>query len=104
MAFETELTKPRDVEVSDLTSDEKATVAIKFDKEWRVELDDCLQRMKANHLIRTSRERSLAMTKLEECIMWLGMDLKAIGTPNPYPNSYKPENSIVDPTADGLKL
>lgn len=88
----------------EMTAEEKAEAAIKFDKQWRVELDEVLQRMKGNNLVRTSRERSLAITKLEECIMWLGMDLKAIGTPNPYPNSYKPENNIVDPTADGLKL
>ena len=86
-----------------MTAEKKAEAAIKFNKEWRVELDEVLQRMKGN-IVRTSRERSLAITKLEECIMWLDMDLKAIGTPNPYPNSYKPENSIVDPTADGLKL
>ena len=88
----------------EMTAEEKAEAAIKFDKEWRVELDEVLQRMKNNDFVRKSRERSLAITKLEECIMWLDMDLKAIGTPNPYPNSYKPENSIVDPTADGLKL
>jgi hypothetical protein len=76
--------------------------AIFNDKQWRVQLDAILQSIKSDD--RKSRERSLAITKLEECIMWLGMDLKAIGTPDPYPNSYKPENSIVDPTADGLKL
>ena len=88
----------------EMTAEEWAEAAIKIDKEWRVELDGVLQRMKSNDFVRKSRERSLAITKLEECIMWLGMDLKAIGTPNPYPNSYKPENNIVDPTADGLKL
>ena len=88
----------------DMTPEEVKEATIKFDKEWRVELDGVLQRMKNNSGLRSSRERSLAATKLEECIMWLGMDLKAIGTPNPYPNSYKPENNIVDPTSDGLKL
>ena len=53
---------------------------------------------------RKSRERSLVITKLQEAIMWLGMDLKDLGAANPYPNSYKPENTIVEPTADGLKL
>lgn len=51
-----------------------------------------------------SRERSLAITKLQESIMWLGMDLKRLGEENPYPNSYNPENTIVEPTADGLKM
>lgn len=60
--------------------------------------------------IRRSRERSLAITKIQEAIMWLGMDLKAIneeapGTcENPYPQSYNPESSVIEPTADGLKL
>lgn len=52
-----------------------------------------------------SRERSLAITKLEEAVMWLGMDLKRLGAVNPYPNSKSPETgAIVDPTADGLKF
>lgn len=71
-------------------------------KTFRVELDKTLQLIK--NAPRKSRERSLVITKLEETIMWLGMDLKALGTENPYPNSYKPENTIVDPTADGLAM
>lgn len=71
-------------------------------KQYRVDLDAVLQRLKAD--VRKSRERSLVITKLQEAIMWLGMDLKDLGTPNPYPNSYDPSNAIVDPTADGLKL
>lgn len=47
---------------------------------------------------RKSRERSIVITKLQEA---LGMDLKELGT---VPNSYNPENAVVDPTADGLKL
>lgn len=71
-------------------------------KELRVELDAVLQKIKTS--VRKSRERSLVVTKLQEAIMWLGMDLKDLGSSNPYPNSYKPENVVVDPTADGLKL
>ncbi len=44
--------------------------------------------------------------------MWLGMRLKALNemqpdalkSPNPYPSSYDPTNTKVEPTADGLKL
>lgn len=72
-----------------------------LNKTLRVDLDKKLQVLKS---CRPSRERSLAITKLQECIMWLGMDLKRLEEPNPYPNSYKPENTIVDKTADGLKL
>ena len=76
-------------------------VDITADKHLRVELDKQLQYLKD---LSPSRERSLARTKLEEAVMWLGMDLKRLGTPNPYPNSRDVGNTIVDPTADGLKL
>lgn len=70
-------------------------------KASRVDLDGCLQKVRT---FTPSRENSLVITKIQEAIMWLGMELKGLGTPNPYPNSYKPENTIIDPTADGLKL
>jgi hypothetical protein len=82
---------------------DKNTDAILQNKALRKELDDLLQELKDPHT-RKSRERSLAITKLEEAIMWLGMDLKDLGTKNPYPNSKDPTNATVDPTADGLKL
>lgn len=74
-------------------------------KTLRQLLDENLQQMKASrNLMIGGRERSLAITKLQESIMWLGMELKELGAANPYPNSYDPSNTIVDPTADGLKL
>jgi hypothetical protein len=76
-------------------------LSITQDKSWRVNLDSVLQEIKSAP---KSRERSLTITKLQEAIMWLGMDLKELGTPTPYPNSYNPSNVIVDKTADGLKL
>lgn len=75
---------------------------IKMVKEWRRDLDATLQAIKgADH---NSREVSLTITKIQEGIMWLGMELKRLGTPNPYPQSYNPESTVVEPTADGLKL
>lgn len=77
------------------------------DKELRRDIDAVIQRVKA---LPVSRERSLTITKLQEGVMWLGMDLKRINetTPgsveNPYPNSKDPSNTIIEPTADGLKL
>lgn len=71
-------------------------------KQLRKDLDDKLQTLKSSP--RKSRERSLSITKIEEAIMWLGMDLKDLGTPNPYPQSYNPESKDIEPTADGLKL
>jgi hypothetical protein len=76
--------------------------AIVETKTFRQELDITLQKIKESS--RKSRERSLAVTKLQEAIMWLGMDLKDIGADNPYPESSNPESLVVEPTADGLKL
>jgi len=42
--------------------------------------------------------------KLQESIMWLGMNLKRLNEPNPYPESYNPNNTKIAPTADDLKL
>jgi hypothetical protein len=88
-------------------------------KQFRADLDATLQRLKkaCDHTdmpskgispvpgARSSPERDIAITKIQEAIMWLGMDLKAIGeTPNPYPHSYDPKSPVIEPTADGLKL
>lgn len=80
---------------------DKDLALIRDTKTLRVELDGTLQKMK---LLPGSRELAIAVTNLQQSIMWLGMVLKAIGTPTPYPNSYLPANAIVDKTADGLKL
>ena len=74
---------------------------IKDDKFLRKQLDENLQTLKA---LPASRERALAITKLQEAIMWLGMDLKRLGNENPYPHSYDPTSPVVDPTAEGLTL
>lgn len=70
-------------------------------KKLRVSLDKQLQELKG---LNRSRERSLAITKLQEAIMWLGMDLKRLNEDNPYPDSYDPSNTKIAPTADGLKM
>ena len=76
-------------------------------KELRRDIDANIQRVRA--LIQ-SRETALVITKLQEGVMWLGMELKRINeaTPgaveNPYPNSKDPSNTKIDPTADSLKF
>lgn len=74
---------------------------VKKIKYCRVELDKALYNVRN---LDSCRESSIAITKIQEAIMWLGMDLKRIGNPNPYPESYNPESTVVEPTADGLKL
>ena len=49
-------------------------------KALRRDLDAQLQKIK---LLTPSREVSIAVTKMQECIMWLGMRLKAIGEADP---------------------
>ena len=71
-------------------------------KRLRKEIDEKIQQVKQ---LPPSRERSLAVTKLQEAVMWLGMDLKRLGEKNPYPSSKDPETgTTIEPTADGLKL
>ena len=71
-------------------------------KKLRKELDEKIQEVKA---LPASRERSLAITKLQEAVMWLGMDLKRLGNENPYPSSKDPSTGDrIEPTADNLKL
>lgn len=97
-----ELPKQEEPKEIILIMNEQTEYYIKDTKKLRVELDAILQGIKASD--RKSIERSISITKLQEAIMWLGMDLKDLGTPTPYPNSYNPSNAIVEPTADGLKL
>lgn len=76
-------------------------------KQLRKDIDEVLQRVKQ---LGPSREVSLTITKLQEGIMWLGMNLKRINelnpgtSPNPYPNSYNPNNTKIEPTSDGIKF
>lgn len=71
-------------------------------KQLRKDIDEQIQKIKE---LPASRERSLAITKLQEGVMWLGMDLKRLNEPNLYPSSKDPSTgSAIEPTADGLKL
>lgn len=76
-------------------------------KTLRRDIDTQIQSCKG---LPSTRERALAVTKLQEAVMWLGMDLKRIGEtnpeacPNPYPDSKNPANTVINPTADSLKL
>lgn len=106
-------------------------LAITTAKQFRKDADELLQRMKAHksELLTRAHEgrgaggvtiqphgetiddineviaqHTLSIRDLESCIMRQGMALKYIGTPNPYPDSKDPSNTIVNPTADGLKL
>ena len=71
-------------------------------KQLRKDIDDVIQRVKK---LDSCREVSICVTKLQEAVMWLGMDLKRIGDINPYPNSKDPSTGTkIEPTADNLKF
>lgn len=74
---------------------------VKDTKQCRKDIDNIIQKVKQ---LDSSRETNLAVTKLQEAVMWLGMNLKRLGEANPYPNSYNPDNTKIEPTADGLKF
>jgi hypothetical protein len=90
-------------------------------KQFRKDADELLQRMKDHNnqlkdlmgapppvILEEGGEviaqHTLSIRDLESCIMRQGMTLKYIGAPNPYPNSKDPSNTVVEPTADGLKM
>lgn len=70
-------------------------------KQLRKDIDEIIQQVRE---LDNSRETSIVITKLQEAVMWLGMNLKRLGAINPYPNSRDTSNTIVDPTADNLKF
>lgn len=71
-------------------------------KRLRQDIDAKIQEVKE---LPASRERSLTITKLQEAVMWLGMDLKRLGTANPYPSSKDPSTeTTIEPTTDGLQF
>lgn len=71
-------------------------------KQLRKDIDDVIQKVKT---LNSCREVSICITKLQEAVMWLGMDLKRIGDINPYPNSKDPSTGTkIDLTADNLKF
>lgn len=93
-----EATRVTETNMDDMTHEDE----VMFNKDMRKQIDEILQMIKAAP---ASRERSLAITKLQEGIMWLGMDLKRLNEPNPYPSSKDPSTgSKIEPTADGLKM
>lgn len=78
---------------------EEQIVAI---KQLRKDLDKKIQEVRN---LPSCRETSIVITKLQEAVMWLGMDLKRLNEENPYPSSKDPSTGDkIEPTADGLKF
>lgn len=76
-------------------------VEVKNTKQLRKDIDEVLQRVKA---LEYKYETANAICKLQEAIMWLGMNIKRLGELDPYPESRNPDSQRIEPTADGLKF
>lgn len=76
-------------------------VEVKNTKQLRKDIDEIIQRVKT---LDSCKEVNITITKLQEAVMWLGMNLKRLGEANPYPESKNPDSQRIEPTADGLKL
>lgn len=74
---------------------------IRETKSIRQDIDKIIQRVKS---MPAGRESSITVTKLQEAVMWQGMNLKRLGTPNPYPESKNPNSLKIEPTSNGLKM
>lgn len=59
----------------DMTAEQPIEKNVKCDKQLRVFSDVELQKLKK---LNVSSEQALAITKLQEAIMWLGMELKRL--------------------------
>jgi len=64
-------------------------------------LDMAIQKVK---ILQSTKATNLVITKIQEGIMWLGMHLKELATPDPYPTSRDNSDMTIHPTADNLKL
>ena len=92
------------------------TEGIDLSEETLVHRTDYVPRVKelrqlGDHLVQgvkelfESHEVCTSIDKFLEGIMWLGMELKRVNEPNPYPNSKDPSTgNVIDKTADGLKM
>lgn len=70
-------------------------------KGLRQKIDNVIQEVKE---LDSCKEVDICIIRLQEAVMWLGMDLKRLNEPNPYPESKNPESMRIEPTADGLKM
>ncbi len=60
---------------------------------------DCISG-KIDRLLSASRPKSLAITSLDQAFMWLGLELAAVGNPNPYPTSMDKSSPVIEKPTD----
>lgn len=71
-------------------------------KQLRKEGDELIQKVKE---LEPCSETNIVITKLQEAVIGLDMDLKRLNQQDPYPSSKNPNTGIIiDLTADGVEL
>ena len=72
-------------------------------KSWRLVLDHVATKIASVGVSQQSREKSLALTRTQEAIMWCGMELKRLNQGvSYYPEGKNPDSAAVDQTPDGV--
>jgi hypothetical protein len=66
-------------------------------RQFRLNIDAMINSVQ---LINPSREVSLAYTNLQRAKNWLGLALKELGAPNPYPESMDVHSKAIEPQAE----
>lgn len=77
---------------------DESNIETEFVKVIRKRID--LITKKIDLLLSPSRAKSLSITSLETAFMWLGLELGAIGSPNPYPKSMDSSSPVIEKAAD----
>lgn len=87
----------------EMTADEvKRWNKVIYIKQCRQEIDNIIQKVRE---ISDSNPVEYSLKGLTEGCMWLGMELKRLNQPDPYPSSKDPSTGdTIEPTADNLKL
>lgn len=89
------------IEINELVKPLPTQEDVILTKLLRRDIDSIISKVR---MLGDYKETNLSITKLQEAVMWLGMNLKRIGEANSYPNSKDASNTIIDKTADGLKF
>lgn len=89
------MTETQDKPTGKTWSDDLPETEIAQIKTWRRDLEEISQAVLQSP---PCRERALAITRIQEATMWLGMDLKRLaGGVSCYPEGYNPDSPVVEP-------
>ena len=96
-----EATTPEEVTPRIAPTPKEPSTPQEFTAETVIELRKGLNKIEEKLMdLPPKRENEIAYTKTQECIMWLGKSLGALGLVGPYAGSADPENPEINPRAD----